>query len=794
MESQTKLQTQCLHCRTLFFAGPDSQFCCSGCAFVFQLLEQKNLTDFYKIRELDPPQSPVPVQPVEDSFEYCDDKYFLTEVSKDARELTFFLEGVNCTACVWLLDKLPEICSSVEASTINFPNSTIHIRRTEAGTFALAAETLARLGFNPRAVSNKNSLETFKKTERKLDLIRIGIAGACTGNIMIFAVSNYAGATDELRLMFNYLIVALAFPVLTFCAFPFYRNAWAALRTKNLNLDLPIVISILAGVVMGLHGLITGAENIYFDSLSMLVFLLLSSRFWLKGIQQKFISANHIQDHLLVRQVTVLTDKLKSQISSMLLKEGQLVEIRSGMVIPADGVVIRGTGQIQTAILTGESSPILVKTWDTVEAGTYNIEGDWVLKVSRPPLESRFAELLESSKKALLNKPTQVKLADNVGRWFILTTFALALLTFAFNASSGTAEAFSRALALLIVTCPCVFGMAIPLSISFAIRAAAQNDIIVKDGSLFERLLNVRHLFFDKTGTLTDGQLKVTSVHCNPANLKYLKYIYALERNQKHPVATALKQYFYNSDEMDCGKVQELVRGGLQAVIDGSTYSITPIALTNNGFENQIKSEFAFSKDGSQIAAIKLVDQLREEAPEVFAWAKREKFSTTILSGDQPATVIQCARELGLTSDLFRSRLSANEKAEIIAPNAGTSMMIGDGANDAQALATAGVGIAITGALDVSLKAADAYLMQPDLRKIPRLFEIARKTDRAIKRNLSISASFNLIAGTIAISGHMTPLWAAVFMPLSSLIVLASAIITGTRLTKQIETLKGIHS
>lgn len=786
--------TDCWHCGRTFFAKNSKKslerFCCSGCEFVYEVLNREGLEDYYRVRDANPPACPLPVSPSSETFDFCDDQTFIEKMSSDGRRLAFFLEGMSCTACIWLLEKLPQLCPDAEYARVNMSNSTIEVVRKEGASFAAIARTLNRFGYRPHPLSGSKAALEHQKKENRRDLIRIGIAAAATGNIMILAVSLYGGAEGVLATQFRWLTALLAAPVLTYCAWPFYKNTWSALRSRHLNIDVPIVAALVAGIIISLWGLAKDADTIYFDSLSTLVFLLLSSRFWLKRIQQHHLDISHLEDYLLLGTVSRVgqTGSLE-RVSSLSLKKGDVIEIDWESVVPADGTVVSGHGLVQTAVLTGESAPQPVEEGDKVEAGFRNLGGAWRLVVEKPAAESRLAEILKDAENSSREKPALVLLADRVSQWFIGIVFALAFGIVLLMAPTHAQEGFSRALALIIVTCPCVFGMAIPLSMSLGIRAAARQGIVVKNANVLERLLKIRNLYFDKTGTLTQGDMRVLSMDVAPNMERHLSAALAIESNQPHPVARAILRELKKIDlpSLKATDVHLLSGGGIGGVVNGIHYSITPVsteASKEAGGSSQIKARYILRAGEDLVATFDIGDEVRPEARRVVDWAKRNHFDVFLLSGDKSGVVEDCGAKLGLTSKNLTSAATPETKSAELKSKSETSLMVGDGANDAAALASASVGIAVRGSMDVSLRAADVYVARPDLLAIPTLFEIARQTRRAVLRNLAFSGSFNAISGVLALTGYMTPLWAAVLMPLSSLTVLASALTTGGKLEK----------
>lgn len=796
MAQPIHLESACEHCGAIFIPTTTQRFCCAGCKFVYELIQSEGLEHYYQIKDATPPACPLPVQLSTSTYDYCDDLEFIKKLSPDGLRLRFYLEGLNCTACLWLLEKLPDFCVDADLARVDMATSTIEVRRKPGASFAVIAQTLNRFGYRPHPLRESETSSQHQIRERRGDLIRIGVAGALTGNIMILAVSLYGGATGSLAEQFRWLSGVLAVPVLTYGAWPFYRSTFLSLRSRwlvpvhgptHLNLDVPIVVAIVAGIVTSIWGLFIPKGNVYFDSLCMLVFLLLSSRFVLKGIQTRQLSSTNLEDEILLGTVQRLnTHGQIEKVSSLALVQGDIIRIDRECFIPVDGVVESGSGAINAAVLTGESEPVQVTQGLKVEAGSQNLLGEWFLSVTKLPGQTRLAQILRDTERSAQSKSTFVHFTDHVSNWFIATVLTCAAALVFYFLGSDLHEGVSRALALVIVTCPCVFGIAIPLSMSFAIRGAARKGIIVKNADAIERLWDVKALFFDKTGTLTTGEMSVL-------NLKYdfkadLKIALGLEKNQSHPVARAIVKHLLELGISECPleNIQILSEGGVRGNRLGNTYSVVP--LNSDANENSaafIRSSYGLFQDQQLLATFELGDQPRDEAANLLFWARKNNYLTRMISGDRKHVVEACARKLGFSKAEIQWEVSPEDKALEIRNCRETTAMIGDGANDASAIAAASVGIALCGSLDVSLRAADIYLTRPNLKAIVDLFEIAKSTKKAIRRNLIFSASFNIVSGVLAASGMMTPLWAAVLMPVSSLTIVLSSAWTGRKLSQE---------
>lgn len=794
MDIQTKTST-CLHCGDSVPTGLE-RFCCTGCEFVYSLLNRRGLSDYYRIRDTKPKR----VSESSESFAFCDDPEFINALSGDRRTLDFFLEGVDCTACVWLLEKLPEICPDADEARLRIGTSRLRVTKSEDGSFAEIARALDRLGYRPHPVPTETEATRAQLAADHQDLVRLGVAAFATGNIMLLAVSLYAGADGIWAERFRWISALLAAPVLTFSAMPFYRSAWAALRHGRLNIDVPIMLAVVVGIGVSLHGLWSGAETLYFDSLSMLVLLLLASRTWLKRLRRDHLDANDIDRQLLAGTVLKLNAATSTDgvgVSALSIRAGDIVAVAAGQFVPVDGIVLEG-GRVQNAALTGESITERCITGDPVEAGAKVVSDRLVLRAETDFGKSRLSRILREAEQDARSKPRWIRFSDRVAQVFVIVVLLLAAVTFAVFVGSDPGEGARRALALVIVTCPCVFGMAIPLSLSIATKEAAQRGLIVKNADLFERLGKTRTVVFDKTGTLTEGDMRVTHA-VGQDDREAVAAALALEAGQTHPVARAIREFLSNATTgapnlsssgvvSVATNIQRHSDGGLSGDVSGKRWRLIPFDPSRSD-DNRLLSGARLVEcgDPSQDERIRMEliveDRLKSGAKETVRWFADRGIPVYILSGDHPSTVALCARQLELDSPNERAiaRLQPEQKADFVRRLGPGTLVIGDGANDAPALATATSSIAVRGAMDTSLKVSDAYAMSAGVGSVPTIFDVARLARSAIRRNLAFSATFNVIAGTFAIVGAMTPLWAAIIMPMSSLTVLISALAARTR-------------
>lgn len=755
--------------------GHTEPFCCVGCLTVFEILKEKGLSSYYDIKK----SSAIyrrrsPVETRDESYLYMDGAEFLTEYSyadsSGDRVMEFYLEGIHCLACLWLVEKLPEIVDGVLSSKLDLERSVVTITLGQGGSFATVASELDKLGYRPHPLKKSQDVADLKAREDRKALIRIGVAGAAAGNIMIYSVSLYGGAAGDYARLFNALTVAFAVPVLTYSAFPFYQNAWSALKNKTLSIDIPISISLIMGAVMGFYNLLNDVPDNYFDSLTALVFLLSLSRYFLQKIQDRGLSATDL-NYFYQNESVHLADG--RTIHPRFIKEGDVLRIGPKAFIPADGIVIDGHSHINQSLLTGESMPVPVTVGAVVYSGTQNLEGEIQIGVSATPDESRLGKLLQRVENGRNFRSKIVALTNKVSKVFTFTVIVLSvILFFVLLSQHGFHRALEGALTLLIVTCPCALALAVPLTFTRAIARAAQNGIIIKSDEAIEKAAGVKDLFIDKTGTITYGKLTVTDLTVLKSGLLPVEdVIVSLEASSRHPVALALLTFASGrgGKGRPVSEIKEIIGKGVQGTISGHRYAINRDGI----FEDDVLLATYAVRDGIRPDSRGALSQIRDLGVNV-----------TVLSGDRSGVVQAIAAEAGLPASAAKASLTPEEKSELLS-GATRSMMVGDGANDAIALSRAQVGVAVLGAMDISLRAADVYLTTPGLVPVEKLLILSRETMRVIRRNLVLSLCYNSLSVVLAFAGVINPLIAAIIMPVSSLTVVLSTLFG----TKKLRTL-----
>ncbi len=812
---------RCAHCllsvpEELVHPDGKESFCCSGCETVYHLLQGAGLTDYYAFRD----RLGEATRPVEGRTDVLDEldsaaftELYCSELPSGHLKTQLLLEGVHCAACLWLIEKLPRLEPAVASARLEMSRSRLEIEWDPAqARLGEIGRTLSQMGYRPRPY-RASAADELRRSELRSLLVRIGVAGASAGNVMLMAFALYSGAVgiDEAETMnlttrrfFELASFVVSLPAL-WAGGLFFRGAWASVRTKTPHMDLPIAIGIFVGFVWGAISALRGGGEIYFDSITALIFFLLLGRYVQRRHQMAVSDAAELVHSIIPGTALILestaeqpSEECERRVSSGALLPGQVVIVQSGEVLPVDGRIIQGDSSLDKSLLSGESHPIDVGVGDLVEAGALNLGSRILVCAEKSGTETRVARLMKQVEQALMTRSPLVSRADRMAGSFTVVVLGLALVVGVFWGLRSPELGVENALSLLIVACPCALGMATPLALSAAVRQAARQGQLVFSADALERLGTPSILVLDKTGTLTEGVMRVLEWEGDET---VASLVLACERGATHPVALALVKYLEQkleanplsvipasvTEKLGCGR--EATIGGRKVIV-GSPGYVSRVARTGDQFENSLRSNQArgtpvlVAIDNEVCSLIWLGDAIREDAAASLLQARKMGHRLHLLSGDHEGTVHNVARILSQTSgcvDLFesvRGGVTPEQKLEAIRALRADSrpvVMVGDGVNDSGALAQADVGVAVSGAAEASRLSADVFLSQSGVSSLVLLLSGAQKTIATVRRGIAFSLVYNAIGISCAALGILGPLGAAILMPLSSLTVITNA-------------------
>jgi len=801
-------------------------FCCAGCSTVWQMLHVHGLDRYYELAQAEGQR---PSKPASASMHaHLDHAAFRdrhVERMADGRfRCEFRIDGMRCGACLWLLESMPRLERGLASSRVNLGRSTLSIEWIDGETsLSRIADRIVSLGYGVRPLGSRASREAWRAEDRAW-LVKLGVAGAISSNVMAIAFALYGAEftwmDQPLRSFLQWTSVGLAGLSVAWPGSIYFRNAWAAIRTRTPHVDLPIALALLAGLLGGLWTTVRGESGIYVESVAMLVFLLLVGRFTQFRQQRR---ARHEVELLcalvpqVARRVVAHAQRRTDdsapgagpagtsdpattieEVPTDALEPGDIVEIAAGDSVPADGVLHAGSAHVDTQWLTGESRPVRMVQGDPVLAGSRAVGAPMRVRVTLTGDRTRAARIAALVDRAMAERPPVVEFANRIAGWFLVAVIVVAACTGAAWWLIDPSRALSIVVAMLVVTCPCALGLATPLTMVASLGKAARAGMLVRSGAVLERLARAGTVVLDKTGTVTEGRMSVASVWSREgtgdiADREVLRCAAALERSSAHPLARAIVSHAQR-ECIPCTEASDVVEHagqGITGTVGGVRVAVGSVRMMDelgivmpadvrahaSGAASRGMSIAVVAIADHAVSVIGVADALRPEAHELVSEMRRRGWSVCMASGDVPEVTAEVARAIGLQPAMARGGCSPEDKLQMVREIAARPVVVvGDGVNDMPAMAAADVSVAVRQGTQSALDRADVALSGDGLMPIVTLLDGARRTMRAIHVNFAISLAYNVAGAALAATGVITPLIAAVLMPLSGLTVTAVAL------------------
>ncbi len=794
---------RCLHCgEDLGSSGTvhseAGKFCCTGCRSVYELLNRLGLDNYYKIKDaqnIGRTSPPIDTESVED-YEYLNQGSFIELYTTEENPLTmnFYVEGIECAACLWLIEKIPDYAPEIESASLNMSDNTATVTFTPERKFSSFPALAKKFGYRTHPVKIDEEVRELKRKENRKSLIRLAVAAVSAGNIMILSAAVYSGASGVFAENFMLLNFLLALPVVTYSAYPFYKSVISSMRMKRATADIPIVFVILIGFLMSAYNYLTGSDQIYFDSITAFIFLLLASRYFLKSVQERVAGKEPASRSLFSSNRILIWDDEARQFFYQPIDKlipDQKIKLMRGDRIPVDGKLLSPEAEINLSVLTGENIPQSVSRNESVFAGSILESDEAVLRVTKTGKATRIGRILDEVESGFRSKISFTTYSDKYATLFTIIVGISAIAAF-FIVSSiyNPSEAFKRVIAFTLISCPCAFVFALPLSYGMSLKSAIDKGFLIKDANTYDKLSRIKNIFFDKTGTLTNGIFRILKWEVDELPEYDQAAVLAIEKESNHPIARALVTRLSGKELLlpEVRDFKHIYSKGIEAKVGDHVYTLTSEKSldSRNELNEIISTKILIHKDGKLVSEILMGDSLKEDAMFVINELKEREFNLFIVSGDKENNVKYVADKLQIPCGHVFWEETPERKSEIIKEN-GRSLMIGDGLNDAGAISSADIGVAIQGSVEESLKVSDAYILNNDLFTILDLIDHGQATQRTIKRNTAFSVVYNITAGAFALAGFINPLAAAVLMPLSSLLLIGSTLYGQTGMNIKVE-------
>ncbi|WP_436785169.1 heavy metal translocating P-type ATPase [Stutzerimonas frequens] len=790
--------TPCYHCGLPVPAGSHFQarvlgetraLCCPGCQAVAEAIVKGGLESYYQHRSdtaINPQALPQELGEELALYDRQDVQQPFVQHQGDLASTSLMIEGISCAACGWLIERHLRNVRGVAEASLNLSNHRLNVRwsDSELPLSELLAE-LRRIGYAAHPYRADEAAERLANENRR-SLRQLGVAGLLWMQVMMATMATWPEFNLDLSESFfvtlRWTALLLTTPIVFYCCTDFFKGALRDIRTRHLTMDVSVSLAIGGAYVAGIWSTITGQGELYFDAVGMFALFLLAGRYLERRARERTAAATAQLVNLL--PASCLRLDAQGHSSRILLSElrlGDQVLVQPGGLIPADGTIISGQSSVDESLLTGEYLPLPRGAGDAVTAGTLNVEGPLTIEVQALGDDTRLSAIVRLLERAQADKPKLAELADRVAQWFLLVVLVVATVVGLVWWQIDPQRAFWIVLALLVATCPCALSLATPTALTTATGTLHKLGLLLTRGHVLEGLNQIDTVVFDKTGTLTEGRLTLSAIH--PLGAldadACLALAAALENRSEHPIARA-----FGRAPLPAESVETVPGLGLVGSVDGRVLRIGQPSFVAEGYGNPPPSIpgdmgqwLLLGDDHGPLAWLVLDDRLRDDAPALLDACRGRGWKTLLLSGDSSPMVGQIAAELGI--DQAEGGLTPAAKLarlQALQAQGHRVLMLGDGVNDVPVLAAADISVAMGSATDLAKTSADAVLLSNRLGSLAQSFEVARRSRRIIIENLVWASLYNGLILPFAAIGWVTPLWAALGMSASSLLVVLNAL------------------
>ncbi len=764
-------------------------FCCSGCQGVFHLLQEEGLESFY-VKSKNIPLS-APMQNLQDSSLFDTQTFYDKYVKHNNDgfcEVSLVIEGIHCSACVWLNEKALHKMKGVIEANINFTNNKATIVWADnVVKLSKIIDTIRSIGYDAFAY-DALAQESYANRERKSYYLKMAVAIFASMNTMWIAVAQYAGyfsgITQDVKTILNIAEGILATPVLFYSGWVFFRGAYYGLKTKVVNMDLLVATGATLAYLYSIYVTISQKGEAYFDSVTMIITFVLIGKF-LEVLSKKKaadtldkITSAIPSEIKIVKEEKIIAIKLDD------VQVGDVVVVSSGERVLLDGEIIKGSGSFDESSLTGESEPIYKSVGMSVISGSVSIDADVHFRVVKDFRHSTLANIVKLLESAINKKPKIQQMANRLSEHFSLMILMLSLLTFFgwWLSSHSFETSLMVAISVIIIACPCALALATPVATLVGLGLGASRGILFKEASGLETMAKTNVLVLDKTGTITAGKPEVVREHIFEEFDKELLYSFVASSN--HPIAKGVARFIKKENENlhECSfdTFTQIPSLGMMAeVCEMKLLGGNKKLLETNGVVVDFSSDatlFTFAINQKVVAIYELEDRVKEGVFELVSTMKKMQIDVVMLTGDNESAARKVASNVGIERVLYEQ--TPQSKAEFINKlhdEAKSVVMVGDGVNDILALASADIGIAMGGGSDIAVEVGDVVLLNNSLKSLEETFKISTTTFGLIKQNLFISLVYNALTIPLAMAGYVIPLIAAISMSASSLLVVGNS-------------------
>jgi P-type Cu+ transporter len=775
---KTSRQTECYHCGEAFtdsrISFDSKSFCCHGCKMVYELLSENNLCTYYNLNHAPGTQNKTAA---ESKFGYLNNpeikRSLLDFYENGLARITFFIPGMHCSSCIWLLENLHKLNHEIIGSIVNFREKKVTITFNETLSLSSVAELLKEIGYEP-LITLDDAESGKEKKKGSSAILKIGIAGFCFGNIMMLSFPEYFSTGNfyeekKLGLFFSYLSLFLSLPVIFYSASDFFISSFNSLKKRYLNIDSPIALAIALTFLRSIYEIMAGVGSGYLDSMSGIVFFMLIGRYFQDKTYKTLSFDRDFKSYFPVA-VTLLQNNKEASTPVRNLKKGDLIQIRNNEIIPVDAILKSNFTHIDYSFVTGESVPVRKNKGDLIYAGGKQAEGSVILEVEKEVSQSYLTELWNNDERAKQQRETEQVFVSAINKYFTLTLFIITAASFFFWLANGNInKGLDAVTTILIVACPCSLLLAATFTNGNMLRIFGKNKFYLKSGTVIERLANADTIVFDKTGTITRGS--TVFFHGEKLN-DYTKSIaFSLAGNSNHPLSRKICDHFPTERKIKVENFREIQGSGLSGNIDGMIIKLgSGIFVTGNKQAHGLASgNVFFSINNNLLGYFHIESHLRKGFEELSS-SLNPTYDLHLLSGDNKAEKTSLGEFFPANNLHFEQK--PEDKFEYIKKlqsNNRIVIMIGDGLNDAGALLQSDAGISISDDTNTFSPSCDAILDGVSFEKLESFLKFAKSGKKIITLSFILSLLYNIIGLSFAVRGALSPVIAAILMPASSI-------------------------
>lgn len=787
---------RCFHCAetvpdgsnfVLSFDGSERNFCCPGCVAVADTIISQGLGDYYRFRTAPAAKAALIPEQLQQLTSYDNDEVLndLSDNINGFQQIELSITGMSCAACAWLIEKQLKQHPAVAKVSVNSGTSRCIISWDPAAAkLSELLQNISKLGYQASPFITDSEEHSYQ-SEMRAYLRRLAVSGIMSMQVMMLAFGlyfgDYTGIEQQYEGYLRWVSLLLTLPVMIYAAAPFSKSAWRALQSRQLNMDVPIVLALYYTFLASTYATLSHSGEVYFESVCMFVFLLQLGKFYEFRARKQARDATSNLLKIMPVTAWLWDGEQATATSARRLVAGELILVKAGETMPADGVVRSGYSSVDESMLTGEYRAVAKKVGDVVLAGSVNHDGVLIVEVNKALTQSRLGQIISLQQQTLHQKPQLLEKTDKIARFFVQRLLVVATATFAIWYFFIDADrAFWVTLSVLVATCPCALSLATPTAITCALARLNRKGILIKNQQVLEFLPNLTKVFFDKTGTLTQGKFSICQLELCDSNFTetaILELIANIEAYSEHPIAKAFTPY--RQQQLALTQVQLQVGAGISALWQHQQQHLS-VRIGNAAFcglTDDAHWQVFCTIEHHAVAKIALADEIRPEIGGLLQKLRLLGIQSGILTGDSSNQANEIAAQFGI--ETLHKSCTPEDKVKFIQQSVDSGdivLMVGDGINDSPSFHAAHVSVALDSGTDLSKNQADVVLLHNDLSMLSELIAGAKMAKKVVRQNLLWAVGYNLVIIPLAVCGFVSPYVAVIGMSFSSLLVVSNSL------------------